>query len=69
MEDELNFSNEKRIKYCGEFNKINSSFSCIIGENELKNNEVSVKNMFTKEIFNVSLNNFEEEFINIFRKI
>ncbi len=64
--DLLNRTVKSQMKYA---NKINSSFSCIIGEDELKNNKVNIKNMFSKEIFNVSLNNFEEEFINIFRKI
>lgn len=54
-----------QMKYA---NKLNSLFSCIIGEDELKNNKVSVKNMFSKETFNISLNNFEDEFLNIFKK-
>ena len=64
--DLLNRTVKSQMKYA---NKINSSFSCIIGEDELKNNKVGIKNMLSKEIFNVSLNNFEEEFIEIFRKI
>ena len=55
-----------QMKYA---NKINSSFSCILGEKEIQSNMVNVKNMSTGDVFKVFVDNFENEFIKILNKI
>ena len=50
-------------------NKINSSFSCILGEKEIQSNMVNVKNMSTGDVFEVFVDNFENEFVKILNKI
>ena len=49
-------------------NKINSSFSCILGEKEIQSNMVNVKNMSTGDVFKVFVDNFENEFIKTFKQ-
>ncbi len=56
----LEKSVKAQMKYA---NKINSSFSCIIGEEEVVKNSVAIKNMNNGENFAVSLKNFEDEFV------
>ena len=55
-----------QMKYA---NKINSSFSCILGEKEIQSNIVNVKNMSTGDVFEVFVDNFENEFVKILNKI
>jgi len=43
--------------------KYNAVYAVIIGEDEIKNNTVVVKNLMTKEENKVNINEFEEEFI------
>lgn len=54
-----------QMKYA---NKINSKFSIIIGENELKTNQISLKNMQQSSSKTVSLSNFVKEFEEIFKE-
>lgn len=58
----LNRSVKSQMKYA---NKLGAVFSCILGENEILNNKVQLKNMITKQIFEIDLNSFEEQFLKI----
>lgn len=62
--DLMNRSVKSQMKYA---NKIKAKFSCIIGNNELTNNSVNVKNMNSEENFNISLQRFAEEFEKILK--
>ena len=62
--DLMNRSVKSQMKYA---NKIKAKFSCIIGNNELINNSVNVKNMNSEENFNISLQRFAEEFEKILK--
>lgn len=64
---EVNLLEERSTRAQMKFaNKINACFSCILGENEIKLGKIQVKNMLTKQIFEISLNNFTEEFIKLY---
>ncbi len=58
----LNRSVKSQMKYA---NKLGADFSCILGENEILNNNIQLKNMTTKQVFEINLNSFEEQFLNI----
>ena len=61
----INRSVKAQMKYA---NKINSIFSCIVGEDEVKNNKIKIKNMLTKQTFTLNLDNFCNEFVAIWQK-
>ncbi len=58
----LDRSVKSQMKYA---NKNNVSFSCIIGEDELTSNKISLKDMFKNKEYLLSLDDFEKEFIKI----
>ena len=58
------FENKKFKKMMEYANKLNSKFTIIIGEDEVANNTVSVKNMITGEQLNLTLS----EVVNMFNK-
>ena len=59
---------EKKLKKCLDFaNKEKIKYTIIIGEDEVKNNEIVIKNMFSKEKYNLKLEELNKikEVINI----
>ena len=54
--DYLNRSVKAQMR---EANKLNSEFTLVLGENEIKSGQVQLKKMIDGEIINVELNNFE----------
>ncbi len=62
--DLMSRSVKSQMKYA---NRIKAMFSCIIGKNELTKNSVNVKSMSGEENFNISIQNFAEEFERILK--
>lgn len=60
--DTLIRSVKAQLKYA---DKINASYCVIIGDTEIENDLVTIKNMQTKEQFNIKLSEIEKEFITI----
>ena len=63
--DTVGRSVKAQMKYA---NKIGAKYSVIIGQDEISNNSVSLKEMETGEKTDISLSKFEEEFCNILKK-
>ena len=55
-----------QMKYA---DKIGAKLNCVIGDNELENGKLVVKNMKSGDTYNVTLDNFVEEFYNIVNTI
>lgn len=60
----INRSVKAQIKYAS---KINAQFACIIGENEINKDSVQIKNMTSKQTYELKLTNFVNEFITILK--
>ena len=64
---EVNLLEERSTRAQMKFaNKINADFSCILGENELDSGKIQVKNMLSSQVFELSLSNFTEDFIDLY---
>ncbi len=55
-----------QMKYA---DKIGAKLSCVIGDNELENKKLIIKNMRTGDTYEVSLDNFTEDFYDIVNRI
>ena len=65
ISDMLQRSAKSQIKYA---DKINAKYSAIVGTNEMESKTIILKNMILKKTYEIDLNCFEEEFLNIFKK-